>query len=504
MWFYMIACYLLFSIPSAASITFNFTNFRLPRLNRDIIIEGSGAKFSDQGIQLTPNETWQGGRATYIKPLHLWDTASQELASFSTSFTFVVDSHGSYSYADGLTFFLAQNNSVITQGGAMGLPLFNSEPDYGTSSFVAVEFDTFWNDGGDPTVGSATPMGDHVAIDVNSLSSAKSQKWFSNVTGGGVCQAWIAYDSVSKDLTVSYTGFQNNSVVRQDGLVYKVDLRKELPEWVNFGFSAATGDMFQSNTVRSWSFESSDLAVNKNKVQPPVPSPNSFNPILDTVKDKNNKVGLIVGLTIMITFLTVLTFVIWRRRKKKKSTKYVLEDIGFDVEMNNEFEMGTGPRQFTYLELAQMLNPLATLLRTISLGRDALVRSAKLVDHEKDSDTRMFASKATKESDVFNFGVVALELASGKKLIDNKTGEKQTRFIEWIWELYRIDALIEAVDPNLSSDFEEEEIRSLIIIGLWCVHPHSELRPSIRQVIQVLNSQVSLPVIPSPMLNLID
>ncbi|KAI3827911.1 hypothetical protein L1987_02000 [Smallanthus sonchifolius] len=111
----------------------------------------------------------------------------------------------------------------------------------------------------------------------------------------------------------------------------------------------------------------------------------------------------------------------------------------------------------------------------------------------------MSALKATKESDVFSFGVVALELACGRKPIERKAQEKQTRLIEWVWELYGTDTIIEAADPHLGSDFEEEEIKRLMIVALWCVHPHLELRPSMRQVIQVLNCQDSAPVLPSSM-----
>jgi hypothetical protein len=35
-----------------------------------------------------------------------------------------------------------------------------------------------------------------------------------------------------------------------------------------------------------------------------------------------------------------------------------------------------------------------------------------------------------------------------------------------------------------------------MIVGLWCAHPDVNLRPSIRQAIQVLNFEVSLPNLP--------
>ncbi|KAL4581045.1 hypothetical protein LXL04_017252 [Taraxacum kok-saghyz] len=59
----------------------------------------------------------------YMRSFHLWDNKSNELTSFSTNFTFVIDSQGNQDYTDDLAFFLAQNNLVITTDGAMGLPV---------------------------------------------------------------------------------------------------------------------------------------------------------------------------------------------------------------------------------------------------------------------------------------------------------------------------------------------------------------------------------------------
>ncbi|KAI7731502.1 hypothetical protein M8C21_015288 [Ambrosia artemisiifolia] len=137
---------------------------------------------------------------------------------------------------------------------------------------------------------------------------------------------------------------------------------------------------------------------------------------------------------------------------------------------------------------------------------------AKLVDHEKGSQTTMLAGtfgymapecvvtgRATKESDVFSFGVVLLEIACGRISIDYNAPENQIRLSEWVWELYGTQTLLDAVDPSLESDFDEEEIKRLMIVGLWCVHPDSEHRPSMRQAIKVLNCEASLPLLPSKM-----
>ncbi|KAL8264595.1 hypothetical protein R6Q59_022725 [Mikania micrantha] len=134
---------------------------------------------------------------------------------------------------------------------------------------------------------------------------------------------------------------------------------------------------------------------------------------------------------------------------------------------------------------------------------------AKLVDPEKGSETTLLAGtlgymapecvvtgKASKESDVFSFGVVALEIVCGRKSINYKEQEKQIWLVEWVWALYGSGTIMEAVDPRLRLEFDENEAKCLMMVGLWCVHPDSRLRPSMRQVIQVLNAEASLPILP--------
>ncbi|KAL4581021.1 hypothetical protein LXL04_017227 [Taraxacum kok-saghyz] len=606
--------FLLLCIPYATSITFNFTDIDPQNHLNDINIIGDGY-ISNGGIQLTPDwngSTWKyrEGRATYIQPLHLWDITSGELASFTTYFSFAIDSKSDKYHGDGLTFFLAENNSVIKTGSSMGLPITNLRS---LNSFIAVEFDTYANLEWDPRNSSNDLIGDHVGININSLESVASKKWLSNIVAGGVCQAWITYDSRSKNLSVSFTGFQNNTVVLQ-ALHYTIDMKNVLPEWVIFGFSAATGLAVQTNSVKYWAFNSSNLHIDANNMFPPTSGmdPSNKQNITTLV------VSLVVGIVVMITFLALLTFCVWRRKKGRE------EEQGFDVGMNNEFEMGIGPKRFPYQELAistgefseneklgeggfgavyrgflqklgthvavkrvsksskQGIKEYASEVKIISrlrhrnlvqligwchekgelllvyefmengsldlhlfeakslltwdrrykiahglasalmylheeweqcvLHRDIKSSNvmldsnfnaklgdfglAKLVDHEKGSKTTILAGtlgymapecvvtgQATKESDVFSFGVVALEVACGRKPIMYKSQENQIVLVEWVWGLYEIGTLFEAVDQRLGSEYEEEEIKRLMIVGLWCTHPNPDLRPSMRQVI---------------------
>jgi len=67
------------------------------------------------------------------------------------------------------------------------------------------------------------------------------------------------------------------------------------------------------------------------------------------------------------------------------------------------------------------------------------------------------------------------------------------------WGLYGRGRILEAVDRRLDGDFEEEQIKCMMIVGLWCAHPDPNSRPSIRQAMQVLNFEAPLPNLPSSM-----
>lgn len=63
-------------------------------------------------------------------------------------------------------------------------------------------------------------------------------------------------------------------------------------------------------------------------------------------KGRGDLVELIIRLSVLITFVSLLAFCVWMK-KKKKNKKSNEEEHGFYV------EIGTGPRKFSYRELAR-------------------------------------------------------------------------------------------------------------------------------------------------------
>ncbi|KAL4644436.1 hypothetical protein ACB092_02G165000 [Castanea dentata] len=105
--------------------------------------------------------------------------------------------------------------------------------------------------------------------------------------------------------------------------------------------------------------------------------------------------------------------------------------------------------------------------------------------------------EASKESNVYSFGVVALEIVTRRKSFDLAQKDSEMGLLEWIWNLYAKGDLLSAVDEKLLTGFDEKQVVCLLIIGLWCSHPNRNMRSSIRQAIQVLKFEATMPNLPT-------
>ncbi|KAG6710008.1 hypothetical protein I3842_06G160700 [Carya illinoinensis] len=566
----------LFSLvfPVTSTTSFNFPSFNAQ--DQNISYERA---YADSGvIQLTSNkdESMVVGRATYSSPMHLWDKASGNLTDFTTHFSFVIDAKNKTNYGDGLAFFLAPAGSKIPDGikdgDSIGLAPIGQSLDSTNNRFVAVEFDIYKN--------NWDPWGEHVGIDINSMKSKVCEFWQSSISimEGGKNEAWISYNSTTHNLSVVFTGLDRKNVTVRQFLSYIVDLRDYLPERVTFGFSAATGASSAMHTIYSWDFNSSleidDTNTNKTVTGVPSPSPN-----LAPKPRTNNKLGLAVGLgaggLVLVAGLASVLLVLRKRNRRDKE-----DDHAFAEYMDGEFQKGTGPKRFSFRELARATNNfrdeemlgqggfggfykgflsdsnIFVAIKRVSKGSKQGIKEyaaevkiisrlrhrnlvqligwcherrelllvyefmpngsldshlfkeerlliweardikssnimldsnfnaklgdfglARLVDHAKGSETTVLAGtfgymapecvttgKASKESDVYSFGIVALEIACGRKPINPKAPEDQVVLVEWVWELYGKGEVLGAADPRLGGDFDGEQMERLIIV----------------------------------------
>ncbi|XP_028752741.1 cold-responsive protein kinase 1-like [Neltuma alba] len=98
----------------------------------------------------------------------------------------------------------------------------------------------------------------------------------------------------------------------------------------------------------------------------------------------------------------------------------------------------------------------------------------------------------SEKADIYSYGVVVLEIISGERSNELKVqGEFEGEFLlRKAWKLYERDTHIELVDDTLNpNDYNAEEVKKIIEIGLLCTQASAELRPSMSEVIVLLQGK---------------
>ncbi|XP_045832915.1 lectin 11-like [Trifolium pratense] len=259
----IISIYILFLVTNVKSdFSFDFPNFNLDTIKEGIAF-ANDATLKNGVIQLTRKDDYgyplkhSAGQFGLITPIQIYDKTTGKVADFVTEFTFLVNTNGRSNYGDGFAFFIVSPNFKIpdkkkSEGGNLGI--FTSETALYTKEVLLVEFDTFSNEW-DP---SPVTQFAHIGIDVNSIRSVVYTPWYSDFTlDGNVGKARIEYDSSDKKLKVLVTYFNKGPILNgESSLVYNIDLTTFLPEKVQIGFSASTGDLVETHDILSWSFKS--------------------------------------------------------------------------------------------------------------------------------------------------------------------------------------------------------------------------------------------------------
>ncbi|KAD6794541.1 hypothetical protein E3N88_05437 [Mikania micrantha] len=84
------------------------------------------------------------------------------------------------------------------------------------------------------------------------------------------------------------------------------------------------------------------------------------------------------------------------------------------------------------------------------------------------------------------FGILLLELASGKKPIEKINTGTRRSITEWALPLACQRKFSEIADPKLKGGYSVEELKRVVLVGLVCARTQAEKRPTILEVVDLL------------------
>ncbi|KAK9069435.1 hypothetical protein SSX86_011338 [Deinandra increscens subsp. villosa] len=91
------------------------------------------------------------------------------------------------------------------------------------------------------------------------------------------------------------------------------------------------------------------------------------------------------------------------------------------------------------------------------------------------------------KTDVFAFGVILLELITGRCAVDSR----QQSLVIWAKQFLEQGNVKELVDPRLEKAYELNQVKRTISVASACVHHMPDMRPNMKRVVQILAGETA-------------
>ncbi|KAK6939324.1 Protein kinase domain [Dillenia turbinata] len=97
--------------------------------------------------------------------------------------------------------------------------------------------------------------------------------------------------------------------------------------------------------------------------------------------------------------------------------------------------------------------------------------------------------KFSSKIDVYSYGVVLLELLSGRRPIAYGAAKGEESLVTWAKPFLDRGAIMSLLDPKLGEEYNNDQMRQVALVASLCISRQAELRPGMNQILKLLRGE---------------